>query len=56
MIRFVRVRAADRFLHPRRTSLKGNWDTMGLRGTESFDYEVPEQFVEVGSTWGMNTG
>ena len=36
--------------------IKGNWDTMGLRGTGSFDYEIPEQFVEVGATWNINMG
>jgi alkylation response protein AidB-like acyl-CoA dehydrogenase len=36
--------------------MKGNWDTMGLRGTGSFDYEVPEQFVETGATWHINMG
>jgi len=36
--------------------MKGNWDTMGLRGTGSFDYEIPEQFVETGATWYINMG
>ena len=31
--------------------LKGNWDVMGLRGTGSFDFEVPEQRVEAGMTF-----
>ena len=31
--------------------LKGNWDVMGLRGTGSFDFEVPEQFVDKGATF-----
>ena len=26
--------------------ITGNWDVMGLRGTGSFDYSIPEQFVE----------
>jgi alkylation response protein AidB-like acyl-CoA dehydrogenase len=34
-------------------NLKGNWDTMGLRGTGSFDYEIPETFVEQGATWNI---
>ena len=34
-----------------RVNLKGNWDVMGLRGTGSFDFEVPEQFVEAGVTF-----
>lgn len=37
-------------------TLKGNWDTMGLRGTGSFDYEIPETFVEAGATWNINLG
>ena len=37
-------------------TLKGNWDTMGLRGTGSFDYEIPETFVEEGATWNINMG
>ena len=36
--------------------MKGNWDTMGLRGTGSFDYEIPEQFVEAGATWNISMG
>jgi len=36
--------------------MKGNWDTMGLRGTGSFDYEIPETFVEEGATWNINMG
>jgi alkylation response protein AidB-like acyl-CoA dehydrogenase len=39
------------FVPADRTSLKGGWDTMGLRGTGSFDYEVPEQFVHRDATW-----
>jgi alkylation response protein AidB-like acyl-CoA dehydrogenase len=31
--------------------LQGNWDVMGLRGTGSYDYEIPEQLVEAGATW-----
>lgn len=34
-----------------RVILKGNWDVMGLRGTGSFDFEVPEQQVEAGMTF-----
>jgi alkylation response protein AidB-like acyl-CoA dehydrogenase len=34
-----------------RVELKGNWDVMGLRGTGSYDFDVPEQFVDAGSTW-----
>ena len=34
-----------------RVALKGNWDVMGLRGTGSFDFEVPEQFVAAGATF-----
>jgi len=36
-----------------RVLLKGNWDVMGLRGTGSFDFEVPEQFVESGRTFSV---
>jgi len=31
--------------------LTGNWDVMGLVGTGSYDYEVPEQFVAAGYTF-----
>ncbi len=44
------------FVPADKASLKGNWDTMGLRGTGSFDYEIPEQFVETGATWYVNMG
>ena len=37
-------------------TLKGNWDTMGLRGTGSFDYEIPETFVEEAATWNITMG
>jgi alkylation response protein AidB-like acyl-CoA dehydrogenase len=30
---------------------KGNWDTMGLRGTGSVDFSIPEQVVTNGVTW-----
>jgi alkylation response protein AidB-like acyl-CoA dehydrogenase len=33
--------------------LKGNWDVMGLRGTGSFDFEVPEQHVDTGMTFSL---
>ncbi len=44
------------FVPAERAKLKGNWDTMGLRGTGSFDYEIPETFVEAGATWNINMG
>jgi alkylation response protein AidB-like acyl-CoA dehydrogenase len=31
--------------------MKGNWDVMGLRGTGSYDFEIPEQWVEAGKTF-----
>jgi alkylation response protein AidB-like acyl-CoA dehydrogenase len=34
----------------------GNWDVMGLVGTGSFDYVVPEQFVEAGFTFDLIDG
>ena len=34
-----------------RVEMRGNWDVMGLRGTGSYDFDVPEQFVESGATW-----
>ena len=46
-----RIRA---FIIPmERVLLKGNWDVMGLSGTGSFDYEVPEQFVDEGMTFSI---
>lgn len=44
------------FVPAERAVLKGNWDTMGLRGTGSFDYEIPETFVAEGATWNINMG
>ena len=29
---------------------------MGLRGSGSYDYEIPERFVETGATWNINMG
>ena len=34
-----------------KVEIRSNWDTLGLRGTGSFDYSVPEQFVEEGWTF-----
>ena len=34
-----------------RVNMKGNWDVMGLRGTGSYDFEVPEQHVDNGMTF-----
>jgi alkylation response protein AidB-like acyl-CoA dehydrogenase len=31
--------------------ITGNWDVMGLRGTGSFDYSIPEQLVEAGRSF-----
>lgn len=36
-----------------RVVIKENWDVMGLRGTGSFDFEVPEQHVDVGMTFSL---
>jgi len=36
--------------------LTGNWDVLGLRGTGSFDYTIPEQFVEEGRTFWLFEG
>jgi alkylation response protein AidB-like acyl-CoA dehydrogenase len=36
-------------------NLKGNWDVMGLRGTGSYDFEVPEQVVSTGQTFPLFT-
>ena len=36
------------FVPMEKAIMKGNWDTMGLRGTGSFDYEIPEQLVDAG--------
>ena len=34
-----------------RVDMKGNWDVMGLRGTGSYDFEIPEQHVDKGMTF-----
>jgi alkylation response protein AidB-like acyl-CoA dehydrogenase len=40
------------FVVPRDSvEITGNWDVMGLRGTGSFDYSIPEQFVEGGRSF-----
>jgi indole-3-acetate monooxygenase len=40
------------FVVPRGTvEITGNWDVMGLRGTGSFDYSIPEQLVEAGRSF-----
>ncbi|HEX5067088.1 MAG TPA: acyl-CoA dehydrogenase family protein [Myxococcota bacterium] len=31
--------------------MQGGWDVMGLRGTGSFDYTIPEQVIEAGRTF-----
>jgi alkylation response protein AidB-like acyl-CoA dehydrogenase len=36
-----------------RVVFKGNWDVMGLRGTGSLDYEVPDQYVDAGMTFSL---
>ncbi|MEE8165680.1 MAG: acyl-CoA dehydrogenase family protein [Myxococcota bacterium] len=39
------------FLPKDKVELKGGWDVMGLRGTGSYDYVVPEQFVDAKSSF-----
>jgi alkylation response protein AidB-like acyl-CoA dehydrogenase len=39
------------FVPKDRVEMKGGWDVMGLRGTGSFDYVVPEQKIEAGSAF-----
>ena len=40
------------FFVPHETVLfQGGWDVMGLRGTGSYDYEIPEQVVDRGYTF-----
>ena len=31
--------------------MKDNWDVMGLRGTGSYDFEIPEQTIDAGATF-----
>lgn len=35
------------------TTIKQNWDVMGLRGTGSFDFDIPEQLVDPGQTFSI---
>jgi alkylation response protein AidB-like acyl-CoA dehydrogenase len=45
------------FVVPRdRAEITGGWDVMGLRGTGSFDYTIPEQFVEEGRSFWLFDG
>lgn len=44
------------FVPAEQATLNGNWDTMGLRGTGSFDYEIPETYVDAGATWNITMG
>jgi alkylation response protein AidB-like acyl-CoA dehydrogenase len=45
------------FVVPRDSiEITGNWDVMGLRGTGSFDYSIPEQFVEEGRSFWLFDG
>lgn len=39
-----------------RVELLGNWDVMGLTGTGSYDYEVPEQTVHEDFTFDLTEG
>jgi alkylation response protein AidB-like acyl-CoA dehydrogenase len=39
-----------------RVDLLGNWDVMGLTGTGSYDYEVPEQTVHEDFTFDLTEG
>ena len=34
-------------------TIKSNWDVMGLRGTGSFDFDIPEQLVDPGQTFSI---
>ncbi|MEX1008046.1 MAG: acyl-CoA dehydrogenase family protein [Acidimicrobiia bacterium] len=59
------VDGAPRMITPERPAIRvffvprdhiefaGNWDVMGLVGTGSFDYVVPEQLVDAGFTFDM---
>lgn len=48
-----RIPAIAFILPAERVMIKGNWDVIGLRGTGSFDFEVPEQFVEAGACFDL---
>ncbi len=38
-------------VHEGQFELKGNWDVMGLKGTGSYDFEIPEQEIDAGQAW-----
>lgn len=39
------------FVPREQVTLRGNWDVLGLSGTGSYDYEIPEQFVDEAFTF-----
>jgi indole-3-acetate monooxygenase len=39
------------FVHRDQVVLRDNWDVLGLSGTGSYDYELPEQFVDEAFTF-----
>lgn len=39
------------FIAKQKVEMQGGWDVMGLQGTGSFDYTIPEQTVESGRTF-----
>lgn len=39
------------FVPKEEVEMKGGWDVLGLRGTGSFDYRVPEQYVDAKYTF-----
>ena len=43
------------FVPAENAELKGNWDVMGLRGTGSYDFAIPEQMVDEGTVFSYFT-
>jgi alkylation response protein AidB-like acyl-CoA dehydrogenase len=39
------------FVEKDRAEMKGGWDVMGLRGTGSFDFSIPEQHIDSGAAF-----